>query len=69
MAGYFKRQLAADEKQELQETIDAYKAGHYPLVVPLTLLNHYVRKYAEPYLARQHYLRPHPVELKLRNHA
>jgi len=67
--GYFKRQLDAGEKQELIEVIDSYAAGMVPLVVPVTLLNHYVRKYDEPYLAKQYYLDPHPLELKLRNHA
>ena len=42
--------------------------GLVPLIVPITLLNHYVRKYDEPYLREQVYLHPHPVELKLRNH-
>ena len=40
-----------------------------PLIVPVTLVNHYVRKYREPYLGRQYYLNPHPIELQLRNHA
>jgi uncharacterized protein YbgA (DUF1722 family) len=39
-----------------------------PLVVPMTLINHYVRRYAQSYLARQTYLNPHPVDLQLRNH-
>jgi uncharacterized protein YbgA (DUF1722 family)/uncharacterized protein YbbK (DUF523 family) len=68
MMGYFKRQLSADEKQELIEVIDQYRVSQVPLVVPVTLINHYVRKYGEPYLAEQLYLRPHPVALKLRNH-
>jgi uncharacterized protein YbgA (DUF1722 family)/uncharacterized protein YbbK (DUF523 family) len=67
--GHFKKRLEADEKREFLETVEAYKLGHVPLIVPVTLANHYVRKYAEPYLARQHYLRPHPAELALRNHA
>ena len=67
--GYFKRQLAPDEKRELCEIIEAYGNGFVPLIVPVTLLNHYVRKYDEPYLRQQVYLHPHPVELKLRNHA
>ena len=67
--GYFKKQLSADEKQELLEVFDRYRSEFVPLVVPLTLINHYVRKYEQPYLARQVYLNPHPVELKLRNHA
>ena len=39
-----------------------------PLIVPVTLIRHYVRKFGEQYLLRQHYLDPHPVELMLRNH-
>ncbi|MCM2264360.1 MAG: DUF523 and DUF1722 domain-containing protein [Desulfuromonadales bacterium] len=69
LLGYFKRQLSADEKQEALELIDRYRQGSVPLIVPVTLINHYVRKYREPYLDRQHYLQPHPAELQLRNHA
>ena len=68
MAGYFKRMLTPDEKQEIREVIDRYYRELVPLVVPLTLINHYVRKYDEPYLKEQVYLNPHPVALKLRNH-
>ncbi len=65
--GYFKRRLEADEKQEVLELIENYRLGLVPLIVPLTLLNHFVRKYDEPYLRRQYYLNPHPKELKLLN--
>ncbi len=67
LIGYFKKKLAAAEKQELLEIIDNYRQGYVPLVVPVTLLNHYVRKYDQPYL-QEVYLNPHPVELQLRNH-
>ena len=66
--GYFKKVLSSDEKQELLEIIGAYRSGHIPLIVPVTLCNHYVRKYGQPYLAQQTYLNPHPIALKLRNH-
>ena len=66
--GYFKKDLSADEKQELLEVIGRYHDGLVPLIVPITLLNHYVRKYDQPYLKGQFYLNPHPAELKLRNH-
>lgn len=66
--GYFKKQLSSDEKAELKTLINHYHQGLIPLIVPVTLLNHYVRKYREPYLARQFYLNPHPLELMLRNH-
>ena len=68
-AGYFKKKLSADEKEELVEVISNYHDGLVPLVVPVVLLRHYTRKYEEPYLSQQYYLNPHPGELKLRNHA
>ncbi|OGR25869.1 MAG: hypothetical protein A2139_03045 [Desulfobacca sp. RBG_16_60_12] len=68
LMGYFKKDLTPDEKQELLEVIDSYRQGFVPLVVPATLINHYVRKYRQPYLQEQFYLHPHPVELQLRNH-
>ncbi len=67
MLGYFRKDLSADEKQELLEVMGHYKEQLVPLVVPLTLFRHYVRKYDQPYLAQQSYLNPHPVELKLCN--
>lgn len=69
MRGYFRKSLADDERQELTEVIAQYGAELVPLIVPVTLFRHYVRKYAVAYLADQSYLNPHPIELKLRNHA
>jgi len=68
LMGYFKKQLSADEKQELLETFEHYRQERVPLIVPITLINHYVRKYQQPYLRNQTYLHPHPLELKLRIH-
>ena len=68
MMGYFKKYLSPDEKQELIEIIDNYNNHYVPLIVPVTLMNHYARKYNESYLLNQYYLKPHPTELKLRNH-
>ena len=68
LMGYFKKQLSGDEKQELLEIFGQYRNEHVPLIVPITLINHYVRKYEQPYLKQQTYLHPHPLELKLRIH-
>jgi len=68
MAGYFKDRLSKAEKQELAELIRDYYRGMVPLVVPLTLVRHYVRLLNVGYLAGQTYLEPHPKELMLRNH-
>ena len=66
--GYFKKVLGPDEKAELREVIERYHGGLVPLVVPLTLIGHYVRTYRPEYLLGQVYLEPHPAELMLRNH-
>ena len=68
MAGYFKRTLDAASRAELLATIDDYRKGLLPLVVPVTLIRHHVRRFGVAYLAGQVYLEPHPKELMLRNH-
>ena len=68
MMGYLKTRLTADEKRELLEVLDNYHKGIVPLIVPITLFQHYVRKYDVAYLRRKQYLSPHPLELMLRNH-
>lgn len=66
--GYLKKHLNNDEKAELIELIDSYHKGYIPLIVPVTLLNHYIRKFDIAYLKKQIYLAPYPLELMLRNH-
>lgn len=68
IAGYFKKDLGSDEKQELAEILGDYAELKIPLIIPLTMLKHYVRKYDSEYLQKQTYLSPHPLEMKLRNH-
>src|SRR4030043_195529 len=45
MMGYFKKGLTSEEKQELLDVISNYREGQFPLIVPVTLIGHYVRKY------------------------
>jgi uncharacterized protein YbgA (DUF1722 family) len=66
--GYFKRTIDAGSRAELLTTIEDYRQGLVPLVVPLTLIRHHVRQHDVQYLAGQVYLDPHPKELMLRNH-
>ncbi len=67
--GYFKNDLSPLEKQEVLDVIDQYHQGMIPLIVPLTLMKFFTKKFKQEYLANQHYLDPHPLELKLLNHA
>ncbi len=66
LQGYLKKLTSADEKAELRELIDAYRRGEVPLVAPLTLLKHYLRKVDMPYLQQQSFWSPHPEKLGLR---
>ena len=66
--GYFKEQLGAHEKAELLGVIGDYHHGLTPLIVPLTLIKHYVQIFDVSYIRDQVYLNPHPKELMLRNH-
>lgn len=50
MTGYFEKGLSSHKKQELLETISQYYQVYLPLLVPITLMNDYVRKYGRLYL-------------------
>ena len=68
MLGYFKKRLPDEDRLELLSVIADYHKGLVPLIVPLTLLRHHVRRENVEYLQGQVYLDPHPRELMLRNH-
>lgn len=68
MLGYFRDVLPRADRAELSEAVDDYAKGLLPLVVPLTLFRHHVRRHRVEYLAGQTYLDPDPKELMLRNH-
>ncbi|WP_371915438.1 YbgA family protein [Pseudomonas sp. CC6-YY-74] len=67
LSGYFKQVLSSADRQEMQQLIGQYRNGVVPLVVPLTLLKHHLRRHPDDYLALQVYLQPHPENLSLRN--
>ncbi len=68
MAGYLRQCADAESRAELRRVIEDYRRGWIPLVVPITLLGYFARKYRVSYLLGQTYLEPHPKELMLRNH-
>ncbi len=67
LMGYLKKHIDGGDKAELVEVIESYRLGRVPLIVPITLLKHYFRRFPDDYIAKQVYLNPHPAELMLRN--
>ncbi|HYQ72108.1 MAG TPA: DUF523 and DUF1722 domain-containing protein [Gammaproteobacteria bacterium] len=67
LLGYLKDSLDSAHRTDLAATIEAYRRGEYPLVVPLRLLQHHFSIHPHPYIDGQVYLNPHPQALKLRN--
>ena len=68
MMGFLKKKLTKSEKEDILSTIEDYRKELLPLIVPVTLIHHQVKKYNIEYLLGQEYLKPHPKELMLRNH-
>ncbi len=68
LIGYFRKHLTSPEKTELLNEVEIYRKESTPLIVPITLIRHYARKYEEDYLMVQTFLNPHPVEMGLLNH-
>lgn len=66
--GYFSDRLSSEGRREMLDLIRDYHQGLVPLVVPVTLMKHYINMYEIPYLVDQYYFHPHPKELMLRNH-
>jgi uncharacterized protein YbgA (DUF1722 family)/uncharacterized protein YbbK (DUF523 family) len=67
--GYLKTVLDAVEKREILTSIEDFRRGLLPLIVPLTLLRYNIRRHEVEYLVGQLYFDPHPKELMLRNHS
>ncbi|WP_205597753.1 DUF1722 domain-containing protein [Paraferrimonas sp. SM1919] len=66
MQGFFKDSLGASDKQELSRLIQSYRIGEQPLMAPMTLIKHYAKETANPFLLQQYYFQPYPKELPLR---
>jgi uncharacterized protein YbgA (DUF1722 family) len=66
--GYFKNEIDTADKKELLQVIEDYRLGMLPLIVPLTLVRHYINKFDIEYVKDQIYLNPHPKEMMLLNH-
>lgn len=67
MLGFLKTKLPGNVKLSIISLIKRYKEQKVHLIVPITMLKHYVEIYQIEYLMQQKYLSPYPYELGLRN--
>lgn len=65
--GYLKRDIDIGDKEELNSSIEDYRQGLVPLIVPITLLKHHFRRNPDEYISQSLYMTPHPRELSLIN--
>jgi uncharacterized protein YbgA (DUF1722 family)/uncharacterized protein YbbK (DUF523 family) len=68
MVGFLRDHLDGEERKRVLAIIEDYRQELVPLVVPMTLIRHYIEMHDVPYVKDQTYLHPHPKELMLRNH-
>jgi uncharacterized protein YbgA (DUF1722 family) len=68
LVGNLKDRLTPKARPERDGVLADYHRGLAPLVVPVTLIKHYVTMYEIQYIQQQIYLNPHPRELMLRNY-
>jgi len=68
LAGFFKKELTKSEKETLHEQINDFAHKLIPLIVPLSTIHLYAKKYDTQYLLDQTFLSPYPKTLALRSH-
>jgi uncharacterized protein YbgA (DUF1722 family)/uncharacterized protein YbbK (DUF523 family) len=66
LQGFLKQSLSNTDKDELADAIHRYRQGFLPLMAPLTLLGHHLRRFPNQYVTAQQYMDPYPEQLGLR---
>lgn len=61
--GYFKDKLSHPEKAFFLDSIEKYRNGIYPLLVCQNILNTWIIRFENNYLANQTFFKPYPEEL------
>jgi len=66
--GYLKDKLTSHDKKNLNATIEDFREGLVPLVVPLALLRFNIQQHSIEYLMQQLYFDPFPKQWALQNY-
>jgi len=64
---YLKRSVNGEDRRQILQLIEEYRQGILPLIAPMSLLRHFIKRHGSDYIKSQYYLMPHPEELGLRN--
>jgi uncharacterized protein YbgA (DUF1722 family)/uncharacterized protein YbbK (DUF523 family) len=65
--GYFKKDILKEEKEHILTACEEYKDGIIPLIAVIKIINLYVKRFHQEYLAKQKFLNPYPKEFSLRS--
>jgi len=57
IAGFFKDKLDSADRMELAQSIDAYRRNELPLIAPLTLIRHHLRRNPHAYVENQRFIK------------
>ena len=66
IAGFLRQGLDRDDREELQRAIADYRRGELPLIAPLTLIRHHLRRCPDAFLEQQRFLELRPADLDTR---
>ena len=61
--GHFADRLSGSEKQYFLEVLEDYRAGRVPLSQAIGIIQSWIVRFNETYLAQQTYFQPYPMEL------
>jgi uncharacterized protein YbgA (DUF1722 family) len=61
--GYFSKYLTPKERKHFLDILDAYRLRRVPLSAPVGVLNSWIARFDEKYLAQQTFFSPFPDEL------
>ena len=67
ISGYFKKLITKEEKEHILNACNEYKDEIIPLIAVTKIINLYVARFEQHYLAAQKFLNPYPKELSLRS--
>ena len=66
IAGFIKDNIDAGDRRELADAVDAYRRDELPIIVPLTLIRHHLRRNPDAYLESQRYIEERPAAIDTR---